>query len=101
MSKIEKNGESVTITPGIDIVASKCSELKEEFLTIINDNPKQIIIDLSGTEMIDSSGLGLLISTRNSLADAGGDEVKLTNISTDIMQLFKVMRLDNHFTIET
>ncbi len=101
MSHIERKDGVVTIKPGIDIVASKCEELKAEFLDIVNSGEKKIIIDLSGTEMIDSSGLGLLISTRNSLTDAGGDEVEIINISSDIMQLFKVMRLDNHFTLSS
>ena len=99
MSHIERKDGVVTITPGIDIVASKCGDLKIEFVDIVNSGEKKIIIDLSGTEMIDSSGLGLLISTRNSLTDAGGEEVEITNITSDIMQLFKVMRLDNHFTL--
>lgn len=99
MSHIERKDGVVTIKPGIDIVASKCDDLKKEFLEVVNSGEKKIIIDLSGTEMIDSSGLGLLISTRNSLIDTGGDEVELKNISSDIMQLFKVMRLDNHFTL--
>ncbi len=99
MSHIERKDGVVTIKPGIDIVSSKCEDLKTEFFDIISSGEKKIVIDLSGTEMIDSSGLGLLISTRNTLLDAGGSEVEIVNITSDIMQLFKVMRLDNHFTL--
>lgn len=99
MSHIERKNGVVTMKPGIDIVASQCANLKQEFLEIINSGEKKIVIDFSGTEMIDSSGIGLLISIRNSLANYGGSEIELLNLSEDLKQLFKVMKLDNHFRI--
>ena len=87
------------MNPGIDIVASQCASLKQEFVEIINSGEKKIVIDFSATEMIDSSGIGLLISIRNSLANYGGGEIELLNLSEDLKQLFKVMKLDNHFKI--
>ncbi|MBU0908452.1 MAG: STAS domain-containing protein [Proteobacteria bacterium] len=99
MSHIERKNGVVIIKPGIDIVASQCANLKLEFLEIINNSEKKIVIDFSGTEMIDSSGIGLLISIRNSLANYGGGEIELLNLSEDLKQLFKVMKLDNHFKI--
>ncbi|MCK9296668.1 MAG: STAS domain-containing protein [Desulfobulbaceae bacterium] len=99
MSHIERKNGVVTMKPGIDIVASQCANLKQEFLDIINSGEKKIVIDFSGTEMIDSSGIGLLISIRNSLANNGGGEIELLNLSEDLKQLFKVMKLDNHFRI--
>lgn len=99
MSLIERKDGVVTIKPGIDIVASQCETLKQEFLEIINSGEKKIVIDLSETEMIDSSGIGLLISIRNSLSNIAGGEIELSGLSEDLHQLFKVMRLDKHFTI--
>ncbi|MFZ5759039.1 MAG: STAS domain-containing protein [Thermodesulfobacteriota bacterium] len=99
MSHIERKDGVVVMKPGVDIVASQCAGLKKEFLEIINSGEKKITIDLAGTEMIDSSGIGLLISIRNSIVSNGGGEIELTNLTDDIRQLFKVMRLDNHFTI--
>ncbi|MEW6289873.1 MAG: STAS domain-containing protein [Thermodesulfobacteriota bacterium] len=99
MSHIERKNGVVTMKPGIDIVASQCASLKQEFVEIINSGEKKIVIDFSATEMIDSSGIGLLISIRNSLANYGGGEIELLNLSEDLKQLFKVMKLDNHFKI--
>ncbi len=99
MSHIDRKEGVVTIRPGVDIVASACPNLKKEFIELTSGDNKKLVIDLSGTEMIDSSGLGLLISARNSLTEAGGDEVEIINASADIRQLFMVMRLDNHFTL--
>jgi anti-sigma B factor antagonist len=99
MSLIERKNGVVTMKPGIDIVASQCAGLKQEFLEIINSGEKKIAIDLSETEMIDSSGIGLLISIRNSLSNNGGGEIELMNLSDDLRHLFRVMKLDNHFKI--
>lgn len=101
MSHIVKENGTATITPGIDIIASNCAGLRQELLGLINEGEKKIIIDLKDTTMIDSSGIGLLIATKNNLVDAGGGEVELIHISEDIMQLFLIMRLENHFILRS
>lgn len=101
MSQIIKEEGETTVIPGVDIVASHCEGLREELLSLINEGEKRIIIDLKDTEMIDSSGIGLLIATKNNLTDAGGGEVEIIHISDDIMQLFLIMRLENHFILRS
>ena len=97
MSYIERKDGIIVVRPGVDIVASQCAALKEEMLQIIRDGEKKFIIDLQDTQMIDSSGIGLLISTQNSLKDNDGEGIELINISDDIHKLFTAMRLDQHF----
>ena len=99
MSEISKEDGAVKIKPGKEIIASTCADLRQELLAIINDGEKKIIIDLQDTQMIDSSGLGLLIATKNNLTEAGGGEVEIINISENLMQLFIIMRLENHFSL--
>jgi anti-anti-sigma factor len=97
MSYIERKDGIIFVKPGVDIIASQCAALKEEMLQIIKDGEKKFIIDLQDTQMIDSSGLGLLISTQNSIKDKGGEGIEFVNISDDIHKLFSAMRLDQHF----
>lgn len=99
MSYIERKEGIIHVKPGGDIVASQCAAIKEELLQIISDGEKKIILDLSDTSMIDSSGIGLLISCRNSLLDSGGSEMEIINISADIKKLLTTMRLDQYFTV--
>ncbi len=99
MSYIERKEGIIVVKPGVDIIASQCAALREELLEIINDGEKQIIIDLQDTGIIDSSGIGLLVSTQNSLIDKGGERIELLNLSEDIQKLFTAMRLDQHFKI--
>ena len=99
MVTMTRKGDTVSFCPGGDIVASVCGQLKDELLEICHTGVKRLVIDLSQTKMIDSSGLGLLISTRNSLAQENNGEVEIANASEELLQLFKIMRLDSHFIL--
>jgi anti-anti-sigma factor len=48
--------------------------------------------------MVDSSGIGLLISAYNSLRKTGGSLVVI-HASADILELFQTMRMHQHFSI--
>lgn len=99
MSLIDKSGDRVTITPGKDVVASMANEFRTELNLQIQESPSELIIDLSGVEMVDSVGIGIIIATHNSLDQKGG-KLKVINIAEDIYGLFSTMRLDRHFSVE-
>jgi len=71
MSYIERKDGIIVVKPGVDVIASQCASLQNELQQLINDGEKKIILDFQDTRMIDSSGIGLLIATRNSLSDSG------------------------------
>lgn len=99
MSEIIKEENRIIIKPGKDIVASTADKFRAELLSLIKESPMEIVIDLSGVEMIDSVGIGVIIATHNSLSKIGGS-LRVTNIAEDIYNLFTVMRLDRHFKME-
>jgi anti-anti-sigma factor len=92
--------ESDVIKPGKDVVASMAGEFKNNLLDLIKKGIKELVIDLSGVEVVDSVGLGVMIATHNSLSKSGG-KLKVINASEDICRLFQTMRLDQHFEIQT
>ena len=96
MSEITRDGDKVIVKPGKDIVASMAEELKKELKQALDDGAAELTIDLSGTEMMDSMGIGVLIAAHNSLKKIGG-RLELTNASDDIVKLLQNMRLDKHF----
>ncbi len=96
MSEITKDGDKVIVKPGADLVASTVKQLKAEMKQTLDDGAVELAIDLSGVEMIDSMGMGLLIAAHNSLGKNGG-QLELINASADILKLLKNMRLDKHF----
>ena len=98
MSEILRDNDRVTIRPQTDVVASMAGGFKSELKVLLDQGIQDLTIDLTGVEMIDSVGLGVLIAAHNSLRQKGGQLI-IRNASQDIHTLFKTMRLDRHFTV--
>ena len=58
----------------------------------------QFVVDLTQVDMINSSGLGLLIGALTAVRNQNGD-IKLANVSEKIQNLLKITKLDNVFGI--
>ena len=56
-----------TVKPNQDVVASLSNELRTTLKQALDAGATDIILDLVGVEMIDSSGLGAMIAGHNSL----------------------------------
>ncbi len=80
-----------------DTFREAISALKEEGKT-------RLVIDLSDTDMIDSTGIGTLIGALTSMRNAGGD-VRIACLKKRIKNLFLMTRLlgpvfDDYDTVE-
>jgi len=87
-----------TVKPGIDIVASVAKDFRKKQMELIEDGITELTIDLTGTKMIDSVGIGVLITLHNTINQLDGKLI-IINASKNIFKLFKTMRLDKHFEI--
>ena len=96
--KHQKEKQNV-IMPGRDIVAASAQELRRRLWSLMDEGIQGIIVDLTGVHMIDSIGLGVLISTHNTLKKKGG-KLSVVNASRDLFSLFTAMRLDQHFEVK-
>ncbi len=59
---------------------------------LIEAGKKQVVVDLSGVEFMNSSGLGLLIGSLTAMKNAGGT-LKLANTSEKIAAVIKITKL--------
>ena len=98
MSEISNDNGAVTIKPCCDIVASALDGLKAELKELIEGKPARLIIDFEGIDMIDSMGIGILIATYNSLKKLNAP-LELINVSPEIANLLRNMRLNQYFHI--
>jgi anti-sigma B factor antagonist len=74
-------------------------ELRERLLALVAEGARHLVVDLSGLEFIDSSGLGVLIRVRNVVREQGGSLTLVAN-QERILKPFRVTGLaDNYFTI--
>ena len=93
-----KNRKKV-IKPAQDIVASMAKDFKLELRSQIEKGPKELVIDMNGVKAIDSIGLGVILSAYNSLKKIDG-KLTILNVRDDILDLFRVMRLDSLFELK-
>jgi anti-sigma B factor antagonist len=97
-AKTTKKAATHVVQPGADIVASMADDFKRSLLKMVKTGIPELIIDFTDVDIVDSVGLGVVIATHNSLSNSGGT-LKVINVSDDIYQLFKTMRLDQHFEV--
>ena len=94
----EKDGE-VVVAPKGNIAAEKVAVLRTDLLDLVSRPEIKVVIDMNKVEIVDSMGVGVLITAYNSLKKAGGS-MRMVNVSGDIRRMFSIMRLDKHFGIE-
>jgi len=97
--EITRQNRQVIVKPGTDLVASMADGFREELQQVIRESPESVTIDLTGVEMVDSVGIGVMIAVYNSLAKMEG-MLKVINANKNLLNLFRTMRLDRHFTVE-
>lgn len=98
MSRASLDGQKATVKIENDMVASSVEALKIKLKNNLDEGATQIALDMSLVTMVDSMGIGLLVATHNSLQKLG-NKLELLNVSEDIRNLLKNMRLDKHFSI--
>lgn len=84
-----------------DLIAPNVKKMKivlEESLKEI-DEIDEVVVDLNNIENIDSVGVSFVVSVYKNISNEGL-EFRIINASNDIVQLFKLMRLDEFFIIE-
>jgi len=69
------------------------------FALVDEDRKKKIVLDFSNVEYLSSAALGKLI-TLDKKAKAAGGKIRFCSIRSDILEVFKITRLDKLFTIK-
>lgn len=96
-SSVSDNGKKVTIA-----VSGKFDfQLYDEFRSAYVDTPGTGVkyeVDLSGTDYLDSSALGMLLLLREH-AGGEGSRIDISNASTDVKKILDVANFGKLFSI--
>lgn len=79
-----------------DLDYGECSAFRMNIDRILKSAPPAAIVDLSGLEYLDSSGLGLLLSLSKEYGAQGGRLVLVTNETVD--NILSLTRLNGIFS---
>jgi anti-sigma B factor antagonist len=72
--------------------------VRDTVFSIINQGFKKILVDLKDVSWVNSTGLGILISSHITVANSGG-RLRLMRVSKRIDSIFMVTRLNTVFTV--
>jgi anti-anti-sigma factor len=99
MIEITREENKTVLRPaGDSIVAATLPDLRSKMRAMVEEGVQELVIDLTDVQMVDSSGIGLLISAHNSLRKSGG-KLAVIHASAEILELFQTMRMHQHFSV--
>jgi anti-sigma B factor antagonist len=96
VSQVGNTTVVAVIFPRLD--AAVAPQFKTEMTEIVNGGATSLVLDMSSVKMIDSSGLGTLVSILKLLGGHGG--IVIRGATPSVLGLFKLTRMDRVFTIE-
>jgi anti-sigma B factor antagonist len=92
------DGVTVLVLDGRIVLGEETSALREKVKGLLAEGQKNIVLNLSNVTMIDSSGLGALVSAYTS-AKAGGASLRLSNLGARLNELLQITKLFTIFEI--
>lgn len=92
--KIEMFNEVVVLVPVGNLVASTAEFFKAQVAKLAEKGFFHILIDMSKTDFMDSSGLGACMTVHKGIAEKGGVLV-CCNLNDTITKVFKITRAIN------
>ena len=81
----------MTVTGEIDMATAP--RFRQRLLALISGGAQNVVIDLSGVDYIDSTGLGVLMGGAKRVRSAGGD-IRLVITGSRLADLIELTRLD-------
>ncbi|MBK5931392.1 STAS domain-containing protein [Halochromatium salexigens] len=82
-----------------DLTASTVPSLQSQLKDALKQDVRDITFDFQQARSIDSTGIGLLLAAKNSLAAQQG-HLRLINVPNGMFSLFKSMRLIDSLNVE-
>ena len=94
----EKDGIVILSLQGKILGGPEAGVINDKIHEFIDKGKKKLIIDMQGLELMNSSGLGILIAAMTTLRNNEG-RLTLVHVSERIRHLLKITRLLNVFKI--
>ena len=97
LERITVSGRTVLVVAGeVDVYSAPT--LRDRLADLIESGDPTVIVDLSGVDFLDSTGLGALVASLK-LAEERGGQLPLVCSADRILRLFRITGLDSVFTI--
>jgi anti-sigma B factor antagonist len=94
---VQETGSTVLRVRG-ELDALSCPELRLVVDTLAAQEKCVVVVDLSELRLIDSSGVGVMVSLYKRVRANGGD-VRFVGVTAQPLVIFKLLRLDRAFEL--
>lgn len=91
------NGDETQLKIEGALDALSAPDLRPTLDALVNEKRKKVVVDLSALRLIDSSGIGVIVSLFKRIGAQGG-VVRVTGLRDQPLAIFKLLRLDRVFT---
>ncbi len=96
-ARTDTGDETVLKIEGV-LDAVTTPEIRPAIEAIVGDRRKSITVEVSSLRLIDSSGVGVIVSLFKRCKAFGG-EVRISGLKDQPLTIFKLLRLDRVFTL--
>ncbi len=96
---VKREGTTARIAVRGEFDAYSAPALEQQISELLDDHVREMVLDLSETTFLDSSGLRAILTAHRRLASEGG-KLTLRSPSTPVARLLDITGLADHFTVE-
>jgi anti-sigma B factor antagonist len=95
---IQRNDSETSLSVRGSLDINSAPQLAEEIDKIVASKPKKVTVDLSGLDLIDSSGVAALVKLYKGIRGHGG-AVAMLGARDQPLAIFKLLRMDKVFNL--
>lgn len=94
---VQKNNVMVVLPKEKRLDAGVAADFKSKLAELVEQGHVNMVVNLTEVDLVDSSGLGVLVSVLKKVGDRG--EIKMCNLKEGVRSLFRLTRLDRVFSL--
>ena len=98
LSEEQVDGRTRIVTVTGELHVTTAPSFGRELARLLADEPPGLVLDLSGVEYIDSTGLGVLLNCLRRV-DRHGGRLALVVTNPTVLRLFQITNMDDTFVI--
>jgi anti-sigma B factor antagonist len=96
----ERDGDGAVVSVRGELDAYSAPGLEDQVARLTDGGVSNVVLDLSGTGFLDSSGLRAILTVQRRLREHNG-QMALRSPSEPVTRLLEITGLTDHFTIES
>jgi anti-sigma B factor antagonist len=96
---VSRQAEKVVVTIQGEFDAKSAPSVRDQIDGIVEEKPRSVVVDLSALRLIDSTGVGAIVSLFKRTRAYGG-EFQVVGVQGQPRSIFRILRLDRVFGVD-